>query len=76
MRDREREREREREAGTQAEGEAGFMRGAQRQTLSWVSKIMPWAEGGAKLLDCPRKKIFVKKYSMSRIFYMTSLSSE
>ena len=55
-RQREREREREREAETQAEGEAGSMQGAQRETQSRVSRIMPWAEGGAKPLHhriCP-----------------------
>ena len=55
MRDRkrEREREREREAETQAEGEAGSMQGAQRGTRSRVSRIIPWAEGGAKPLSHP-----------------------
>ena len=47
MRDRERERER------QAEGEAGSMQGAQCGTRSRVSRIMPWAEGGAKSLSHP-----------------------
>ena len=32
-----------REAETQAEGEAGFMQGAQRGTWSGDSNIMPWA---------------------------------
>ena len=52
----EREREREREAETQAEGEAGSMQGAGRGTPSRVSRITPWAEGGAKPLShwsCP-----------------------
>ena len=46
----------ETEAETQAEEEAGFMQGAQRVPRSWVSRITPWAEGGAKLLShrgCP-----------------------
>ena len=50
------ERERGREAETQAEGEAGSMRRARRRTRSQVSRITPWAEGGAKPLghqDCP-----------------------
>ena len=47
------EREREREAETQAEGEAGSMQGARRGTRSQVSRITPWAEGGAKLLSHP-----------------------
>ena len=44
----------EREA--QAEGEAGSMQGARRGTRSRVSRITPWAEGGAKPLShrgCP-----------------------
>ena len=47
------EREREREAETQAEGEAGSMQGARCGTQSQVSRITPWAEGGAKLLSHP-----------------------
>ena len=43
--------EREREADTQAEGEAGSTQGARRGTWSQVSRITPWAEGGAKLLS-------------------------
>ena len=39
--------EKEREAETQAEGEAGSMQGTRRGTRSQVSRIMPWAEGGA-----------------------------
>ena len=50
---RDREREIEREAETQAEGEAGPMQGARCGTQSWVSRIRPWAEGGAKLLSYP-----------------------
>ena len=52
----EKEREREREAETQAEGEAGSIQGAQHGTPSRVSRITPWAEGGAKPLShqgCP-----------------------
>ena len=45
--------EREREAETQAEGEAGSMQGARRGTRSRVSRIRPWAEGGAKPLSHP-----------------------
>ena len=65
MRDREREREREREAETQAEGEAGSMQGAQCGTPSWVSRITPWAEGGAKPLShpgCPPIHFFLRFY--------------
>ena len=45
------ETQREREAETQAEGEAGSMQGALCGTRSGVSRITPWAEGGAKLLS-------------------------
>ena len=45
--------ERERDAETQAKGEAGSTQGAQRGTRSRVSRITPWAEGGAKLLCHP-----------------------
>ena len=48
-----RDTEREREAQTQAEGEADSMQGARRGTPSQVSRITPWAEGGAKLLSHP-----------------------
>ena len=41
----------QREAETQAEGEAGSMQGARRGTRSQVSRIIPWAEGGAKPLS-------------------------
>ena len=47
---------RERVAETQVEGETGSMQGAQRGTQSWVSRITPWTEGGAKPLShlgCP-----------------------
>ena len=44
------ERHKRRETETQAEGEAGSMQGAGCATQSWVPKIMPWAEGGAKPL--------------------------
>ena len=51
---------RDTEAETQAEGKAGSMQRAQRGTPSQVSRIMPWAEGGAKPLShlgCPRKQV-------------------
>ena len=47
-------REKEREqvgGGAEGEGEAGSMQGAQRGTRSWVPRITPWAEGGAKPLS-------------------------
>ena len=50
-------RDTQREAETKAEGEAGSMQGAQCGTWSWVSRITPWAAGGAKPLrhrGCPR----------------------
>ena len=47
------ERQRERGAETQAKGEAGSMQAACRGTGSWVSRITPWAEGGAKPLSPP-----------------------
>ena len=43
----------EKEAETQAEEEAGSMRGAQHRTRSWVSRIRPWAEGSTELLSHP-----------------------
>ena len=46
-------RDTEREAEAQAEGEAGSTQGARHGTLSWVSRIRPWAEGSAKLLNHP-----------------------
>ena len=60
-----RDREREREAETQAEGEAGSMQGTRCETRSRVPRIMPWAEGGAKLLShlgCPEYQICTKRY--------------
>ena len=41
-------RDTKREAETQAEGEAGSMQEARHGNPSWVSRITPWAEGGAK----------------------------
>ena len=55
-RKRERGRDREREREVQAEGEASSKQGTQCETGSWVSRITPWAEGGAKLRShwgCP-----------------------
>ena len=55
---------RKREAVTQAEGEAGPMQGARHGTLSQVSRIRPWAEGGAKplrYLGCPAVPILDPK---------------
>ena len=41
------------ERQTQAEGEAGYMQGAQHGTQLRDSRIIPWAEGGAKPLSHP-----------------------
>ena len=46
-------RDTEREAETQAGGEAGSVQGAQRGIRFRVSRIRPWAEGGAKPLSPP-----------------------
>ena len=57
--------QREREAETQAEGEAGSMQGARCGIPSRVSRITPWAEGGAKLLShpgCPQVNKILKKH--------------
>ena len=64
------ERERERGAETQAEGEAGSMQGAQRGTGSQVSRIRPWAEGGAKLLSHPGRPLC---NSLPESLYLQSL---
>ena len=53
----------QREAKTQAEGEAGSMQGARHGTRPRVSRIRPWAEGGAKPLShlgCPKIVTFHK----------------
>ena len=53
----------EREAETQAEGEAGPMQGAQCGTPSRVSRVTPWAAGGAKPLShsgCPKYSVLTK----------------
>ena len=47
------ETQRERLAETQAEGEVGSMQRAPHGPWSRVSRITPWAEGGAKLLSHP-----------------------
>ena len=45
---------REREAETQAEGEAGSMKGARRGIRSRVSRITPWAKGRRQTAEPPR----------------------
>ena len=40
-------------AETQAEGEAGSMQAALRETQSWVSRITPWTKGSAQPLSHP-----------------------
>ena len=50
-----------RDTEREAEGEAGSMQEAQSGTSSPVTRIMPWAEGGAKPLShpgCPRILLF------------------
>ena len=63
---------RDREAETQAEGETGSMQEAQHGTRSQVSRIMPWAEGGAKPLSHPGCPVCV--CLKSRLFMNTFLS--
>ena len=49
-----------REAGIQAEGETDSLQEARYGTQSWVSRITPWAAGGAKPLrhgGCRRERI-------------------
>ena len=43
---------RDREA--EAEGEAGSMQEVQCMTRSWISRIMPWAEGRCPTTEPPR----------------------
>ena len=64
-----RDTERGRERGTDTEGEAGSMQEAQHGTRSWVSRIIPWAEGGAKLLShpgCPECNLKIKIRNKSK----------
>ena len=65
-----RDTEKEREAETQAEGEAGSVQGAQHGPRSPVSRIRPWAEGGAKPLShpgCPTSILKKKKKKKRQI---------
>ena len=58
MRDRKRKRERGRDTGR---GRSCLHAGSLIGTRSWVSRITPWAEGGAKPLShpgCPIKQNF------------------
>ena len=48
-----RDTERVVETQAQAEGEAGSTEGPRRGTRSQVSRITPWAQGGAKPLGHP-----------------------
>ena len=71
----ERHTQREKETKTQAEGEAGSMQGAWRGTRSRVSRITPWAEGGAKPLrhpGCPRF-LFLNLISEMSIKYLKKM---
>ena len=61
-----RDTERVPETQAQAEGEAGSMQGARRGTRSPVSRITPWAKGGAKPLGhlgCPPEEILIQSFS-------------
>ena len=63
-------RDTEREAQTQAEGETGSMQGVWGGIQSQVSRIMPWAEGGAKPLShpgCPKNKNSKSHYMSNKI---------
>ena len=47
-------------------GKAGSLQGAQHRTGSWVFRIRPWAEGGAKSLShlgCLSIRKLMKKLS-------------
>ena len=74
-----RDTQRETQAETQAEGEAGSMQGARRGTPSWVSRITPWAEGGAKPLpDClslPGKFITCQQVTSKLLLFPTAYKS-
>ena len=58
-------RDREIGAEIQAEGEAGSLQGARCGTQSPDSRIMPWAEGGAKLLSHPGIPLSLSYYKPS-----------
>ena len=47
-------RDTQRKAETQAEGEAGSLRGAQCGIWSWDPRVMPWAEGRRSTTEHPR----------------------
>ena len=68
-REREKEREREREAETQAKGEAGSLQGARCGIPSWVSRIMPWAEGRHLTAEPPRDPFYFifEKYQKAQL---------
>ena len=66
-------RDTEREAETQAEGEAGSMQGARLGTRSWVSRIRPWAERGAKLLSQPGCHLSIILYFV--FFFVLALAA-
>ena len=63
------------ETETQAEGEADSMQGALLGTPSRASRIMPWAEGGAKPLSypgCPTSYLLRKIEKYLECFYLPS----
>ena len=50
-------RDTEREAETQAEGEAGSLRGARRRTPSPDPRVTPWARGRRSTAELPRRPL-------------------
>ena len=69
-----REIQKEREAETLAEGEAGSTQGARHETRSQVSRIRPWAEGGAKLLSHPGCPILYPFRRLSFVLLIVSFA--
>ena len=72
MRDTHTHTERTREAETWAEGEAGSMLGTRLGTQSWVSRITPWAKGGAKPLShqgCPKMSLLDGNINVTEVYY-------
>ena len=65
------ERHREKEAETQAEGEAGSMQEARSGTRSRVSRVRPWALGGAKPLSHPGCPGYYTYLYVACIYFMT-----
>ena len=69
---------RKREVETQAEGETGSMQGAWHGTRSWVSRIRPWAEGGATPLShpgCPTQLLLLYFLNAKKLLPRDNLST-